>query len=195
MGYWKYRRVFKVKSRVKTRQVREIWSQPLGQMHVPKSGEWKQLQVSRRVVQHLSLPICIRLRLLLMYQKWLQGLQSLLSRADTTNCHFGVEIFPFDLESLLLDQTAEIYCRCMFSPHQFNHTSWVAVVTPTDRPKSVRNRCVIELFCDVVYVVTLPFWHFCWCMGFCHMTESDLFLFLSSVLDPSMVVNTCIYIK
>ena len=60
-----------------------------------------------------------------------------------------------------------------------NHTSWVAVVTPTDRPKSVRNRCVIELFCGVVYVVTLPFWHFCWCMGFCHRTESDLFLFLS----------------
>ena len=27
-----------------------------------------------------------------------------------------------------------------------NHTSWVAVVTPTDRPKSVRSRCVIELF-------------------------------------------------
>ena len=25
-----------------------------------------------------------------------------------------------------------------------NHTSWVAVVTPNDRPKSVRNRCVIE---------------------------------------------------
>ena len=37
-----------------------------------------------------------------------------------------------------------------------NHTSWVAVVTPTDRPKSVRNRGVIELFCGVVYVVTLP---------------------------------------
>ena len=59
-----------------------------------------------------------------------------------------------------------------------NHTSWVAVVTPTDRPKSVRNRCVIELFCDVVYVVILPFWQFCWCRGFCHRTESDLFLFL-----------------
>ena len=26
------------------------------------------------------------------------------------------------------------------------HTSWVAFVTPTDRPKSVRNRCVIEVF-------------------------------------------------
>ena len=38
-----------------------------------------------------------------------------------------------------------------------NHTSWVAVVTPTDRPKSVRNCCVIELFCGVVCVVTLPF--------------------------------------
>ena len=27
-----------------------------------------------------------------------------------------------------------------------NHTSWVAEVTLTDRPKSVRNRCLIELF-------------------------------------------------
>ena len=50
--------------------------------------------------------------------------------------------------------------------NQVNHTSWVAVVTPTDRPKSVRNCCLIELFCGVVCVVTLPFWHFCWCRGF-----------------------------
>ena len=41
--------------------------------------------------------------------------------------------------------------------NQVNHTSWVAVVTPTDRPKSVCNRCVIELFCGVVCVVSLPF--------------------------------------
>ena len=27
-----------------------------------------------------------------------------------------------------------------------DHTSWVAVVTPNDRPKSVRNCCDIELF-------------------------------------------------
>ena len=60
-----------------------------------------------------------------------------------------------------------------------NHTSWVAVVTPTDRPKSVRNRSVIELFCGVFNVVTLPFWHFCWCMGFCHRTESNLAFFSS----------------
>ena len=38
--------------------------------------------------------------------------------------------------------------------NQVNHTSWVAVVTPTDRPKSVHNRCLIELFCGVVCVVT-----------------------------------------
>ena len=35
-----------------------------------------------------------------------------------------------------------------------NHTSLVAVVTPTDRPKSVRNCCLIELFCGVVCVAT-----------------------------------------
>ena len=51
----------------------------------------------------------------------------------------------------------------------------MAVVTPTDRPKSAHNRCVIDV-CGVVCVVTLPFWHFCWCRGFCHRTESDLFL-------------------
>ena len=62
--------------------------------------------------------------------------------------------------------------------NQVNHTSWVAVVTPTDRPKTVRNRYLIELFCGVVCVVTLPFWHFCWCRGFCHRTESDLLLFV-----------------
>ena len=59
-----------------------------------------------------------------------------------------------------------------------NHTSWVTVVIPTDRPKSVRNCCLIELFCGVVCVVTLPLWHFCWYRGFCHRTGSDLLLFV-----------------
>ena len=40
--------------------------------------------------------------------------------------------------------------------NRFNHTSWVGVITPTDRPKSVRNRCVVEvlvafLCCHVVF--------------------------------------------
>ena len=30
--------------------------------------------------------------------------------------------------------------------NRFNHTSWVTAVAPTDRPKSVRNSCVIKVF-------------------------------------------------
>ena len=41
--------------------------------------------------------------------------------------------------------------------NQINHTSWVAVVTPTDRPKSVRNRCVIELFVALFVLSLCPF--------------------------------------
>ena len=59
--------------------------------------------------------------------------------------------------------------------NQVNHTSWVAVVTPTDRPKSVRNRCLIELFV-ALFVLSLPFWNFRGCRGCCHRTESDLLL-------------------
>ena len=60
-----------------------------------------------------------------------------------------------------------------------NHISWLAVVTPTDRPKSVHNCYVIELYCGVVCVVTLRFGHFCWCRCFCNRTESELFLLIS----------------
>ena len=68
--------------------------------------------------------------------------------------------------------------------NRVNHTSLVAVVTPTDRPKSVRNCYLIELFCGVVCVATLPFWLFCLCKGFCHRTGSDLLFFvLKSVLS------------
>ena len=41
----------------------------------------------------------------------------------------------------------------------FNHTSGVAVVILTDRPKSVRNRCVIEVF-DGVFVLSRCFLDF-----------------------------------
>ena len=36
-----------------------------------------------------------------------------------------------------------------------NHTGWVAVATPTDRPKSVLNRCVIEPFGGVFIILSL----------------------------------------
>ena len=38
--------------------------------------------------------------------------------------------------------------------NRFNHTTWVAIVTPTSHLKSVRNRCVIEVF-GGLFVVTL----------------------------------------
>ena len=37
------------------------------------------------------------------------------------------------------------------------NTSWVGVITPTDLPKSVRNRCVIDVFGGVFCVATLLF--------------------------------------
>ena len=41
--------------------------------------------------------------------------------------------------------------------NQVNHTSWVAVVTPADRNKWVRNRCVIELFVALFVLSLCPF--------------------------------------
>ena len=54
----------------------------------------------------------------------------------------------------------------------------ICLVLPTDRPKSVRNRCVIEVLGGIFYNVTIRFGFFCGCRGFCNRTESDLFLFL-----------------
>ena len=54
---------------------------------------------------------------------------------------------------------------CMFVPSMtqlFNHTFWVAIATPTDRPKSVRHRCVIEGFGGVFGVFTLLLFFFLW---------------------------------
>ena len=38
-----------------------------------------------------------------------------------------------------------------------NHTSWEAVVTPSDRPKAVRNRYLIELFVALFVLSHCPF--------------------------------------
>ena len=45
--------------------------------------------------------------------------------------------------------------------NRFNHTSWVAVDTPTDRLKSVRNRCVIEVLVGFL-CCHVAFWIFLW---------------------------------
>ena len=48
--------------------------------------------------------------------------------------------------------------------NQFNHTSLVAIVTPTDRPKSVHNRCVIEVLLAFL-CCRIAFWVFLWVYG------------------------------
>ena len=59
-----------------------------------------------------------------------------------------------------------------------NHTSWMTVVTQADRPKSVRNRCVIEVF-GGVFVCPLVF-EFSVGIGVIviGLSQSDLLLFL-----------------
>ena len=52
----------------------------------------------------------------------------------------------------------------------------LTAVTPTDRPKLVRYRCVIEGFGGVFYFVTMLFGCFCWCRGFCHRSQISSFL-------------------
>ena len=64
--------------------------------------------------------------------------------------------------------------------NRFIQTSWMTVVTPIDRPKSACNRCVIEVL-GGVFVLSIVFQIFCWYMGFCHRTESDLLLYLFQV--------------
>ena len=53
----------------------------------------------------------------------------------------------------------------------------MAVVTITDRPKSVRNRFVIEVL-GGAFVLSICFRIFYWYRGFCHRFESDLLLSL-----------------
>ena len=51
-------------------------------------------------------------------------------------------------------------CKGLDPVNRFNHISVLAVVTPTDRPKSVCNRCVIEYFGGVfvlaLYIMEFP---------------------------------------
>ena len=60
--------------------------------------------------------------------------------------------------------------------NQFNHTGLVDVVTQTDRPKSLRKRCVIEVF-GGVFILSRCFLFFGGCRDFCHTTNSDLYPF------------------
>ena len=64
----------------------------------------------------------------------------------------------------------------------------MTVDTPTDRPKSVHNRCVIEFFvgflcCPLVFKFSVG-------IGGCHRTESDLLLFSLDKCHSLVLDNT-----
>ena len=48
--------------------------------------------------------------------------------------------------------------------NRFNHSNEITVVTPTDRSKSIRNRCVIEVF-GGVFVLSRWFFDFSFGVG------------------------------
>ena len=69
----------------------------------------------------------------------------------------------------------------------FNHNSWVAVVTLTDRPKFARNRCVIEVS-GGVYVLSRFFLFFFFFVGvgnFCISRFVCLFWFILVIFSYS----------
>ena len=71
-------------------------------------------------------------------------------------CNFSVTIKSY-LHVLALDYTTVAVSGKIVPVTPSNPSSWVAVVTPTDRPKSVRNRCVIELFVALFVLSHCPF--------------------------------------
>ena len=60
----------------------------------------------------------------------------------------------------LITRLLRLIGRLSARVNRFNHINRVAVVTPTGRPKSVRNRCVIEVFFLVFLCCHFAFWIF-----------------------------------
>ena len=65
----------------------------------------------------------------------------------------------------------------------------MAVITSTDRPKSVRNLCVIELFGGMFVLSLCPFDISVRTRAFCHRTELDLFFFPLRLLSMLLSIN------
>ena len=83
--------------------------------------------------------------------------QSHMRNVDINKCFYAKNAKPITAAVTNSKCFASVNRLLRWARKPVNHTSWVALVTPTDRPKSVRNRCLIELFCGVVCVVTCPF--------------------------------------
>ena len=64
---------------------------------------------------------------------------------------------------------------------RFDHTSWVTVVLTTDCPKSVRNRCIIEVF-GGIFVLSCCFFDFSLDVGAFFIGLSQISSFFSSLI-------------
>ena len=74
--------------------------------------------------------------------------------SDATCCFVPWSVFNFAIS---------VFRYPSFSVSPFNHTSWIAIVTRTDPPTSVRNRYVIEVFGVVTFFCChVGFWTFLW---------------------------------
>ena len=67
------------------------------------------------------------------------------------------EVYLQIFKRVSFDYTAVAGCGKVWPVNQVNQTSWIAIVTPTDRPKLVRNRPVIELFVALFVLSFCPF--------------------------------------
>ena len=69
------------------------------------------------------------------------------------------------------------------------YTSWVAVVTPTDRPKSVQNYCVIELFV-ALFVLSLCLFDISIGVGAFVLGLSQISSFFAHISDQQAVFSS-----
>ena len=83
------------------------------------------------------------------------------------------------MKSSMIIHLLWIFSKILYSKvgYRFNHTSWMTFVTPTDRPRSVRILCVIEVF-GGAFVLSTGFRICCWYRDFRYRTKSGL-LFVS----------------
>ena len=84
-----------------------------------------------------------------------------------------LNVCPFDYTAFAVSGKVSV--------NRFNHTSWITVVTPTDNPKSVCNRCVIEVFvailcCQLVFEFSVG-------IGVFVIGLSQISIFFSNMLE------------
>ena len=95
-------------------------------------------------------------------------------------CHYFLNVCPFDCTAFAVSGKVGIPLNKLF-----DHTSWVAVVSPTDRPKSVHNFYVIEVGC--VFVLSRCFFIFLRKKGLFVIGLSQIQSFLSFLILFSMI--------